>query len=197
MSGPVLFSDVDGLRGSGERGPRPGDVGGINWFVESVFVLDIMGRRAAKASPHSLGVRCMSWTVRRLSRQRAPPTGVGGVSRVVRLYEEVLPRKVGLPGVVAVYGRSCSRCFDVHHQGSSAGGRCGICAASARRCVVDALPVIGRGGQGTLGPRQVGRGCPDGAAPRVLGGVFPASARGGSGPGGFSHAPYEGAAEGT
>ena len=28
VSGPVLFSDVDGLRGAGERGPRPGDVGG-------------------------------------------------------------------------------------------------------------------------------------------------------------------------
>ena len=57
--------------------------------------------------------------------------------------------------------------------------------------------MIGRGGQGTHVPRRAGRGGPDGVAPRVHGGVFPVSARGGSGAWGVSHAPYEGAAEGT
>ena len=41
MLGPVPFSVVGRLRGSGERGARPGDVGE---FVGSVFVFDIMGR---------------------------------------------------------------------------------------------------------------------------------------------------------
>ena len=31
VPGPVLISDVDGVRGSGERGPRLGDVGEIRW----------------------------------------------------------------------------------------------------------------------------------------------------------------------
>ena len=46
-------------------------------------------------------------------------------------------------------------------------------------------------------PRRVGRGGADGVAPRVHEGVFPVSARDGSGPWGVSHAPHEGAAEGT
>ena len=43
----------------------------------------------------------------------------------------------------------------------------------------------------------MGRGGCDGVAPRVHEGVFPVSARGGSGPSGVSHAPHEGAVEGT
>ena len=34
--GPVPFSVVGGLRGFGERGPRPGDGGGIRWAVVRV-----------------------------------------------------------------------------------------------------------------------------------------------------------------
>ena len=59
------------------------------------------------------------------------------------------------------------------------------------------LPVTGRVGQGTRVPCWAGRGGPDGAASRVHGGVFLASARGGLGPWGVSHTPHEGAAEGT
>ena len=33
MLGLVPFSVVGGLRGSGERGPRLGDVGGIGWVI--------------------------------------------------------------------------------------------------------------------------------------------------------------------
>ena len=47
------------------------------------------------------------------------------------------------------------------------------------------------------GPRQLGRGGPDGVALRVPEGVFPVSACGGSGPWGVSDAPHKGAAEGT
>ena len=36
MSGLVLFSDVGGLRGSRERGPHLGDVGGIRWVIVRV-----------------------------------------------------------------------------------------------------------------------------------------------------------------
>ena len=36
MLGPVPFSVVGALRGSRERGPRPGDVGGIHWVVVRV-----------------------------------------------------------------------------------------------------------------------------------------------------------------
>ena len=38
-------------------------------------------------------------------------------SRVAGLYEGVLLGKAGLPGVIAVYGRSRSRWFDVHRRG--------------------------------------------------------------------------------
>ena len=55
----------------------------------------------------------------------------------------------------------------------------------------------GCGGQGTRVPRRVQRDGPDSVAPRVHDGVFPISSPGGSGPWGVSHAPHEGAAEGT
>ena len=46
-------------------------------------------------------------------------------------------------------------------------------------------------------PRRAGQGGPDVVAWRLHEGVFPVSARGGSGPWEVSHAPHEGAAEGT
>ena len=36
MLGLVPFSAVGGMRGSGEPGPRPGDVGGIRWVIVGV-----------------------------------------------------------------------------------------------------------------------------------------------------------------
>ena len=36
MLGLVPFTVVGGLWGSGERGPRPGDLGGIRWVIVSV-----------------------------------------------------------------------------------------------------------------------------------------------------------------
>ena len=63
--------------------------------------------------------------------------------------------------------------------------------------MVVALPVTGRGGQGTRVPRPAGRGRPEVVAPRVHGGVFLSLAGGGSGPWEIFRAPYEGAAEGT
>ena len=178
-------------------------------------MLDIMGHRAAKASPHWLGVRCMSRAVRRLSGRRARPTGVGevccavarcpvvrgcppGQGRLARGRRSLRP--VPQPLVwTSIVGASCETRLSrgCRVDSSSADGRCGICAACARRCVVVALPVIGRGGQGTRVSRQAGQGGPDNVAPRVHGGVFPVSARGGSGPCGAFHAPYEDAAEGT
>ena len=201
MLGPVLFSDVDGLRSYGECGPSPGGCGRnslrFGGFVGSVFVLDIMGRRAAKASPQSLGVRCMSRAVRRLSRLRPRPTGVCGVCCAVAhcwvlrggppgqnsaclgsSQFTASPAAAGLTSILGASGekRSSRGCRAVS---SSAGGRCGICAVYARPCVVVALQVIGRGVQGTRVPRRAGRGGPNGVAPHVHGGVFPVLARGG------------------
>ena len=36
MLGLVSFSSAGEVRGSGERGPRPGDVGGICWVIVRV-----------------------------------------------------------------------------------------------------------------------------------------------------------------
>ena len=81
----LTYSEEVRVGSSGARipWPPPGACGrnslGFVGFVRSVFVLDIIGRRAAKASMHSFGVRCMSRAVGRLSRWRARQTAVGGV----------------------------------------------------------------------------------------------------------------------
>ena len=83
-------------------------------YIGLVLVLDITGCRAAKSSPHLLGARCISQAARRHSRRRVRPTGVGGVCCAVarrRVCKGALPGKAGLPGVVAVHGRSLSRFF--------------------------------------------------------------------------------------
>ena len=59
------------------------------------------------------------------------------------------------------------------------------------------LPATARGWQGMRVPCWAGHGGPECAVARVHGGVFLASARGGSGPLGVSHTPHEGAAEVT
>ena len=115
MLGLVPFSDVRGLRGSGERGPRPGDVGGIRWVI--VLVRHHWPLRLAR----------IRWVSAACARQaHAFPAGVldrqalvecVARSRVVGFYEGVLLGKVGLPGVAAVDGRFCSRWFDATRRG--------------------------------------------------------------------------------
>ena len=106
----VPFSVVGGLRGSGERGPCPGDVGGILWVIV----------RVRHHGPLRLAhIRWVS--VACAGQVDAFPVGVDNLqafgqcvarSRVVGLYEGVLLGKVGSPGVVAVAGRFRSRWFD-------------------------------------------------------------------------------------
>ena len=109
MLGPASFSVVDGLWGSGERGPRLGDVGGIRW--DFVHVRHHGPLRLA----HILwaSIACAG-------QLDAFPVGVpdlqalvecGARSRFVGLYDGVLLGKVGSPGVVAVDGRFGSRWF--------------------------------------------------------------------------------------
>ena len=112
--GLVPFSVVGGLRGSGERRPRPGDVGGIH----SVIV------RVRHHGPLRLAhIRWVS--VACAGQVDAFPAGVPdrqalvecvARSRVVGLYEGFLLGKVGSPGVVAVDGRFRSRWFDAPRQ---------------------------------------------------------------------------------
>ena len=111
MLGAVPFSVAGVLRGSGERGSRPGDVRGICW----VFVR--VGHHGPLRLAHILWV-----SVARTGQVDAFPAGVpdrqalvGCVarSRFVGLYEEVLLGKVGSPRVIAVDRRFRSRWCDV------------------------------------------------------------------------------------
>ena len=113
--GLVPFFVVGGLRGSGKRGPRPGDVGGTCWVLV----------RVRHHGPLRLAHIC--WvSVACAGHIDAFPAGVpdrqalvGCVarSRFVGLYEGVLWGKVGLPGLVAVDGQFCSLCFDAPRRG--------------------------------------------------------------------------------
>ena len=172
MLRPVLFSVVGGLRGSGERGPRLGDVGGILW----VFV------RVRHNGPLRLAHIC--WvSVACAGQVDAFPVGMPdrqalleciSQSRFVGLYEGVLFGKVGSPEVIVVDGWFRSRWSDALRrvlrreeviQGTLYGlplanGQCRICVACARQCVVVAVPVARCSGQGTRVPRRVGQGGP-------------------------------------
>ena len=115
MLGLVPFSDVGRLRGSGERGPRPGDVGGIRWVIFRVQhhgllrlarIRWVSAACAGQVDAFPAGVPNRQALVERVAR-----------SRVVGLYEGVLLGKVGLPGVVAADGRFRSGWFDVHRRG--------------------------------------------------------------------------------
>ena len=110
--GAVPFSVAGSLRGSRERGPRPGDVGGIRWVVFRV--------------QHRLRLAPVCWvSVARAGQVDVFPAGVPdrqalvecvARSHSVGLYEGVLLGKVGSPGVVAVDDRFRSRWCDVHCQ---------------------------------------------------------------------------------
>ena len=107
--GIVPFSVLGGLRGSGERGPRPGDVGGIRWVIVRVRYhgplrlahirwVSVACARQVDAFPASVPDR--QALVECVAR-----------SQVVRLYRGVLLGKVGSPGVLAVDGWFRSRWF--------------------------------------------------------------------------------------
>ena len=203
MSGLVFFSDVGGLQGSGERCPRPGDVGGIRLgSADSLGQCPCSTSWAAKASPYSLVVCCMCRVVRRLFHRRVRPTGVGVLCCAVARCS-VVPgaplAKVGLPGVVAVDGRFRSRWLGSYRRGLPRDEvicrllTCGwperhsrrVCAAVRHRCTA---------GCRLRWAEHVFVVSVASCAPE---GVFPVLARGGSGPRGVSHAPHECAAEGT
>ena len=108
--GLVPFSDVGGLRGSGERGPRLGDVGGIRWVIV----------RVRHHGP--LRLAHIRWVSSACAGQvDAFPASVPdqqalvecvALSGVVALYEGVLLCTVGLPWVFAADSRFRSRSFD-------------------------------------------------------------------------------------
>ena len=110
MFGLVPFSVVGGFWGSEERGPRPGDVGGIRWVIVPV-------RRHGP-----LRLAHIRWvSVARAGRVDAFPASVPDRQaleqfvarlRVVGLYEGVPLGKVGSPWVIVVDSRLRSRWFD-------------------------------------------------------------------------------------
>ena len=115
VSGLVLFSDVGGLRGSGERGPRPGDVGGIHSVIVRVQhdgplrparTRAVSATCAGQVEPFPAGVPDLHVLVECVAR-----------SRVVGSYEGVLFGEDGWSGVVAVDSRLSSCWFDVHRLG--------------------------------------------------------------------------------
>ena len=106
----VSFSVVGGLRGSGERGPRPRDVGGIRWVSVRVRhhgplrLANIRWVSAACARQVNAFPACVP--------DRQALVECVARSRFVGLYEGVLFGKVGSPGVVVVDVRFRSRWFD-------------------------------------------------------------------------------------
>ena len=107
MLGRVPLSVVGGLRGSRERCPRPGNVGGTRWVIVCV----------QHHGPLRLALFCLV-SVACARQVDTFPAGVPDPqalvecvarSRFVGLYEGVLWGKVGSRGVVAVHGwfRSC------------------------------------------------------------------------------------------
>ena len=102
MLGAIPFSVAGGLRGSGKRGPRPGDVGGIR----SVFLR--VGYHGLLRLAPSVRV-----SVARAGQVDVFPAGAPdrqalvecvARSRFVGLYEGVLLGKVSLRGVIVVDG---------------------------------------------------------------------------------------------
>ena len=148
--GAAPFAVAAGLRGSGKRGPRPGDVGGSRWaFVRARYhgllrLAPIL--RASVARVGQVDVAPVSVS------DRQALSGCVVRPRVVGLYEGVLLGGVGSPGVVAVYGRMRSCWCDVHRpapwwEEASPQPSCGLlpcawpprnscraCVAVCRRC---------------------------------------------------------------
>ena len=115
-----------------------------------MLVLDIMGCRAAKASPHWLGARCISRAAQSHSRRRARPTGraLSGCARgFSRARSACLgssrfmagPVAAGLTLNVGASGKT-RRSQGRPVVAPSAGGRSGTCATCARRCAVTYRP---------------------------------------------------------
>ena len=102
MLGPVPFSVPGGLRGSGKRAPRPGDVGGIRWvfvhfrhhgLLRLAPILWVSVARAGQVDVFLAGAPDRQALLECVAR-----------SRFVGLYEVVLLGNVGSPVVLAVYG---------------------------------------------------------------------------------------------
>ena len=110
MLGPVPISVVGGLRGCGERGPRPEDVGGIGWVFVRVRNLGLLRLAHIRWVCIACAKQVDAFPVSVPERQALVECVAR--SRFVGLYEEVLLGKVGSPGVVAVDGRFRSRWFD-------------------------------------------------------------------------------------
>ena len=103
MLGLVPASVAGGLRGSGERGPRRGDVGGSRWVIvrhgplrlADIRSVSVAGAKQVDAFPAGVPNR------QSLVECVAP-------SRVVGLYEGVLLGKVGSPGVARLTAGSAA-----------------------------------------------------------------------------------------
>ena len=110
MLGFASFSVVGGLRGFGERGPRPGDVGGTRWVIIHVrhhgplrlaHIRWVSVACAGQVNTFPVGVPDQKALVDCVAR-----------SRFVGSYEGVLLGKVGSLGVVAVDRWFRSRSLD-------------------------------------------------------------------------------------
>ena len=110
MLGLVLFSVVGALRGSGEHGPRLGDVAGICCVIvcvrhhgplRLVHICWVSVARAGQVDAFPAGAPDRQALVESVAR-----------SRVVGLYEGVLLDKVGSPAILEVDGRFRSRWCD-------------------------------------------------------------------------------------
>ena len=104
--GATPFSVARGLRGSGKRGPRPGDVGGSRW----VFVRVGHHGLLRLASTLRVSVACVG-------QVDVLPAGVAGVCCAASrrwVVRGVFLGEVGSPRAVVVYGRVRGCWCDVH-----------------------------------------------------------------------------------
>ena len=110
MLGLVPFTVVGGLRGFGERGARPGDVGGIRWVI--VRVRHHGPLRVAHIRWVSVACAGQVDAFPASRRNRQALVECVARSRFVGLYGRVIWTKVGSPWDVAVDVRFRSCWFD-------------------------------------------------------------------------------------